>query len=91
MSRPPLRLFEGYGIEVEYMIVHRETLKVLPVTDWLLKKVSGGYNNEVEMGDLDWSNELVMHAFTFFGAAYIILMVTGIFFRWAGMELVFPF
>ncbi|PKL36236.1 MAG: glutamate--cysteine ligase [Spirochaetae bacterium HGW-Spirochaetae-1] len=61
MSHEQLRLFDGFGIEVEYMIVHRETLKVLPVTDWLLKEVSGAYNNEVEMGDLGWSNELVMH------------------------------
>jgi len=61
MSDAQLRLFEGYGIEVEYMIVHRETLKVLPVTDWLLKEVSGAYNNEVEIGELGWSNELVMH------------------------------
>jgi gamma-glutamyl:cysteine ligase YbdK (ATP-grasp superfamily) len=61
MSDAPLRLFEGYGIETEYMIVHRDTMKVLPVTDWLLKEVSGAYNNEVEMGDLEWSNELVMH------------------------------
>ena len=36
-------------------------------------------------------NELVMHAFVFFGTAYVLLMVTGIFFRGAGMELVLPF
>jgi hypothetical protein len=36
-------------------------------------------------------NELVMNAFIFFGAAYVILMITGIFFRGAGMELMLPF
>jgi quinol-cytochrome oxidoreductase complex cytochrome b subunit len=36
-------------------------------------------------------NVLIMSAFVFFGTAYIILMITGIFFRGPGMELILPF
>ncbi|MFH0793725.1 MAG: glutamate--cysteine ligase, partial [bacterium] len=43
------------------MIVNRETLDVLPVTDEVLRAVSGRYESEVEQGALAWSNELVLH------------------------------
>jgi carboxylate-amine ligase len=56
-----LGLFQGYGVELEYMIVHRETLGVLPVTDALLKAAAGRTVNEVRRGALRWSNELVLH------------------------------
>ncbi|MDF1614848.1 carboxylate-amine ligase [Desulfurivibrio dismutans] len=56
-----LRLFAGYGIELEYMIVDRDSLDVRPVTDLLLEQVAGTLVNEVEMGPLCWSNELVLH------------------------------
>lgn len=56
-----LHLFEGYGVELEYMLVARDTLDVRPVTDEVLKKISGSYDSEVERGDLAWSNELVLH------------------------------
>ncbi len=61
MSDKPLHLFEGFGIELEYMIVDRTTLNVRPVSDQLLKKVAGELVNEVEVGPLCWSNELVLH------------------------------
>ncbi len=61
MSDKPLHLFEGFGIELEYMIVDRTTLNVRPVSDQLLKKVAGVLVNEVEVGPLCWSNELVLH------------------------------
>jgi gamma-glutamyl:cysteine ligase YbdK (ATP-grasp superfamily) len=54
-------LFEGYGLELEYMIVDERTLSVLPVTDRVLHDVAGNYADEVEMGDLAWSNEIVLH------------------------------
>jgi len=54
-------LFEGFGIELEYMIVRKETLDVLPVADELLRKVAGEYVNEIENGPLGWSNEFAMH------------------------------
>ena len=61
MTRRKLGLFQGYGVELEYMIVHRETLAVLPVTDALLKAAAGRTVNEVKRGSLRWSNELVLH------------------------------
>jgi len=62
MSSPsPLRLFEGFGVELEYMIVDRETLSVLPITDRVLHAVAGAYDSEIEVGPLCWSNELVLH------------------------------
>lgn len=56
-----LHLFAGYGIELEYMIVDRDSLDVRPVTDLLLEQVAGTIVNEVEVGTLCWSNELVLH------------------------------
>ena len=61
MTRRRLGLFQGYGVELEYMIVHRETLAVLPVADALLKEAAGRTVNEVKRGPLRWSNELVLH------------------------------
>jgi len=60
-DRAPLHLFAGYGVELEYMIVDRERLDVLPVTDELIRAVHGSYESEIEQGELSWSNELVLH------------------------------
>jgi gamma-glutamyl:cysteine ligase YbdK (ATP-grasp superfamily) len=57
----PLRLFEATGVELEYMIVDRETLDVRPIADEVLKAVAGSYEQEVEFGNLAWSNELALH------------------------------
>ena len=61
MTPPPLGLFEGVGVELEYMIVDRATLAVRPIADELLKSVSGGYDMEVDRGLMSWSNELALH------------------------------
>jgi len=63
MEHEPLHLFEGFGIELEYMIVDRSTLSVRPIADELLRAASGGneYVSDVEAGDIEWSNELVLH------------------------------
>lgn len=53
---PALHAFTGYGIELEYMIVDRQTLSVLPLADKLL-----GQDAQVERGRLGWSNEIVLH------------------------------
>jgi gamma-glutamyl:cysteine ligase YbdK (ATP-grasp superfamily) len=55
------KLFDGYGVELEYMLVDRDTLAVRPVTDELLKNVLGRYGSDYENGIVTWSNELVMH------------------------------
>lgn len=57
----PLHLFEGFGIELEYMLVDRETGAVAPVCDRLLETVAGHPTDEIEDGPIAWSNELSLH------------------------------
>jgi carboxylate-amine ligase len=54
-------LFEGFGVEIELMIVDGRTLDVKPVCDELIAAVSGEPASEVELGDMAWSNELTLH------------------------------
>lgn len=61
MSSPALHLFEAIGLELEYMIVDRRSLSVLPIADRVLAAVAGRIASEVEVGALSWSNELVLH------------------------------
>jgi len=61
VTREPLPLFAGYGVELEYMIVDRETLAVLPVADRILRTPRGRVTDELEAGPLSWSNELALH------------------------------
>ncbi len=63
MSTKPrtLHLFEGYGVEMEYMIVDRDTLQVRPISDKLIHDEVGAYLSDVEFGKMAWSNELVLH------------------------------
>jgi len=67
MSR--YHLFQGYGVELEYMIVDRDTLAIKPIADELLKHELGSYGSDFvpkdsfgENGIVTWSNELVLHA-----------------------------
>jgi carboxylate-amine ligase len=64
-SDASLHLFEGYGIEIEYMIVDAETLNVRPISDELLFAVSGTRDSEIELGEIAWSNELALHVIEF--------------------------
>ncbi|MDH3224110.1 MAG: glutamate-cysteine ligase family protein, partial [Gemmatimonadota bacterium] len=57
----PLGLFEGYGVEVELMIVDVDTLDVKPVCDALMHAVAGAPVSDLERGNVAWSNELVLH------------------------------
>jgi carboxylate-amine ligase len=57
----PLSLFQGFGIELEYMIVKTDDLSVFPASDRILRHFSGAVQSEIEMGPLNWSNELVLH------------------------------
>ena len=62
MTQPPrIHLFQGYGVELEYMLVDRDTLKISPITDELLKYELGVYGSDFENGIVTWSNELVLH------------------------------
>jgi carboxylate-amine ligase len=56
-----LGLFDGYGVELEYMIVDRGSLSVRPVAARLLVDEEGVVQSEVEHGPISWSNELVSH------------------------------
>lgn len=57
----PLHLFEGYGIEMEYMLVKEPNLQVYPIVDTLLTQVAGELVDDIERGEIAWSNELVSH------------------------------
>jgi carboxylate-amine ligase len=56
-----LHLFEGFGVEMEYMIVDSTTLNVKPLADELIKLVEGEIVSETDQGKLSWCNELVTH------------------------------
>ena len=61
----PLGLFDAVGVELEYMIVDRETLDVRPVADALFRVATGAEAADVEPdgpdGAISWSNELALH------------------------------
>ncbi|GMW02537.1 MAG: hypothetical protein AMXMBFR84_36730 [Candidatus Hydrogenedentota bacterium] len=61
----PLHLFEGFGVELEYMIVREDSLNTFPACDEVIKAVAGSYVNEVDRGLLNWSNELTLHVIEF--------------------------
>lgn len=58
-------LFEKLGVELEYMIVDRDTLGVKPIADRVLRAVSGDDSGDAypdgEDAPVSWSNELVLH------------------------------
>lgn len=56
-----IHLFQGFGVELEYMIVDEATLAVKPICDELLKQVIGHYDSDYENGMITWCNELVTH------------------------------
>lgn len=65
LKKTRLGLFQGYGIELEYMIVDQDTLDVKPMSDTLIHEVSGTYGGEVNRGLLSWSNEVALHVLEF--------------------------
>jgi len=68
MNAPaPLGLFEGFGVEMEFMIVDRDSLGVRPIADQLLRAADGGsrWVEDVERGSIAWSNEIVAHLVEF--------------------------
>jgi glutamate---cysteine ligase / carboxylate-amine ligase len=56
-----LGLFQAFGVELEYMIVDKDTLDVKPVADQLFEDVLGFSGNEIEFPLVSWSNELARH------------------------------
>ena len=63
--KPHLHLFEAYGIEMEYMIVDRDTFDVKPICDKVIEALAGEITNDFSLGRIDISNELVMHVIEF--------------------------
>ncbi len=61
MNTSPYHLFHGYGIELEYMLVDKDTLQVKHHADDLLKYELGEIGSDFENGMVTWSNELVLH------------------------------
>lgn len=61
----PIGLFGAFGVEIEYMIVDRESLDVRPVCDRLFRLATGRDAADVEpdggSGVVSWSNELALH------------------------------
>lgn len=49
------------GVELEYMIVDRDSLAVRPFSDIILTQPDGSVCAEYENGPIAWSNELCMH------------------------------
>lgn len=56
-----LHLFEGFGIELEYMITSRHNAQVLPIADQFFKRVCGNFSAFFETEKICFSNELVLH------------------------------
>ena len=65
----PIGLFDAVGVELEYMIVDRDTLDVRPICDELFHAATGSAVSEVEpdgdQGVISWSNELALHVVEF--------------------------
>ena len=56
-----LHLFEGYGVELEYMIVDKDSLSIKPFSDKIIFDTIGELVSDVEFDETIWSNELVLH------------------------------
>ncbi len=56
-----LSLFQGHGIELEYMIVDAESLRVAPLCDRLLAAAGDDGGGVVDFDDIGWSRELARH------------------------------
>lgn len=65
MNKKPLGLFEGFGVELEYMIVDRKRFRTLPLADKILIDENGAVTNEISLGDINVSNELASHVLEF--------------------------
>lgn len=61
INKRPLHLFQGFGVEMEYMIVDRASLDLSPASDRILKEPDGTVVNEISDNGMAWSNELVLH------------------------------
>ncbi len=64
--KSPWHIFERFGLELEYMIVSKDSKRILPKVDAVLGKDANGENlSDVEHGPVGLSNELVSHVLEF--------------------------
>ena len=56
-----LSLFEAVGVELEYMIVDRETLRPRPIAERVLVDAAGAVADDIQLGPIGASNELAAH------------------------------
>ncbi len=61
IERDDLGLFEGFGIEIEYMLVQHDSLNVCPSADKALSSMAVVGASEFIHDKVSWSNELVNH------------------------------
>ncbi|WP_165482796.1 glutamate-cysteine ligase family protein [Legionella gresilensis] len=54
-------IFSVIGIEIEYMLVDKTSLNIQPKSDLILQELAGEIVNEVGLGEIAVSNELVLH------------------------------
>ncbi|MCR9216220.1 MAG: glutamate-cysteine ligase family protein [bacterium] len=61
----PRKAFSCTGVELEYMVVDRESMNVRPIVDELFKSITGSYDSDIPPSDetpnISWSNELALH------------------------------
>ncbi|MCU0609422.1 MAG: hypothetical protein MUF22_06625 [Chitinispirillaceae bacterium] len=48
-------LFDCFGLAIDYMIVDRETLSIMPIADRLIDAEAGSPREEVDIGGIIWS------------------------------------
>ncbi len=55
------KIWSVLGVEIEFMIVDEKTLAVVPESDYILKYLAHKIVNEYSLGEINVSNELVLH------------------------------
>jgi gamma-glutamyl:cysteine ligase YbdK (ATP-grasp superfamily) len=63
MSNIKFPIFSVTGIEIEYMLVDKDSLDIAPIADQVLQALSPSnqIENEIEIGNIGVSNELALH------------------------------
>ena len=65
-NKAPLSLFQGYGVEIEYMVVDAESREIRSIVDTLLDDLERSPDASTRTegnpsGRVEWSNELAAH------------------------------
>jgi carboxylate-amine ligase len=63
MSQPRLHVFESFGVELEFMIVHKQTLEVLPLVESLFRQISPGNPKITNRDIITWAPKSMPHVF----------------------------